>query len=397
MPGATQSVEGAGIEAGADVVEHQRSDFGNEFAEALGEMALERPGAVWIAIVQHAAVEQVKIHPVGKPEPELRTGGKPFEDPGQIVPTVGVEQQVVVKGVITHRLVVIAVDVKCALGIPDGKPESAVGTGGPLPRNREVIFRPVPHRAISVEQVIVRHVINVHLVGDRPPIRRDGQIAVQGREKLVKGHAVAVHPVPTVVDVPRGIAVVMLLKEWFADAFGEVEHALVNRIHIHRAKEPARARVPQVDPQSPDEFVRDERIVIVVLAGAQPKVLELVDGIIREQDIVEGIGAVVAVEMDVERRFLKRIPGIPRGIGRHILQGVAWTLIVAAAHAEADVIPHWGLVGGIIAPRGRRIGNGWRVRKGSRRPRHCCSPKECRLARCCHRSARLPMIHPRWP
>src|SRR5207249_4615375 len=62
------------------VVENEGRRLGGEFVEALLKMTEQRPRAVGIAIVQHAAVEAMLVHVIGEAQPEFATQDESLPD-----------------------------------------------------------------------------------------------------------------------------------------------------------------------------------------------------------------------------------------------------------------------------------------------------------------------------
>ena len=144
----------------------------------------------------------------------------------------------------------------------------------------------------------------------------------------------------------------MGLEEGLAEALAEIEDPFVNRIDVQRTEQAARPYVPHVQPQPPHQFIRNEGVADVVLAGAQTEMLELPDRIVGEQRVVERSRAKITGEVEVEGGLLRGIP-VPGCQGELVapLIFIRGREKLLDADAQADVRAQRRLVGGIIARR----------------------------------------------
>ncbi len=266
-------------------------------------------------------MEEVLLCAVGEAQPEFGRGPEPRVDHAHIFRRARVQRRRIADvdsgraRVVPHAVAVAVADEAVKRGrVPACQAETALAvphikapksSRAAFTCGHPVVMGPVPHGRIRVAHHIIGDVVGVHVRLRQHVVRdRCEVVGAQEGERVVPVDRVSTGELARLDHVPTRRAAVVLLHEGLAQVLAEVVVALPNTVHVDLDDRTSRVLLAGSDVDPPYQLVSNERVGHVVLAGAQPHVLELRDAAFREEGVVLRRLAQLAPEKEIEGRLL---------------------------------------------------------------------------------------------
>ena len=180
-------------------------------------------------------------------------------------------------------------------------------------------MRPIPGRPINIEEIIVRHILDVSDLQHPLPVLHSPR-RVQPVDHIVPGRLVAFSDIVVPLElqnIPLGVIIIAVkgTKEGFTKSLHHIVVSLEISVHIKAVDDTKAGTITHVRTETPEQLINNEGVSDVIFPRPNPKSLIATKSARRtiQRQIDRWISIIIA-EVEIEGRLLNRLirPGRSR-------------------------------------------------------------------------------------